>query len=190
MWSCKFTLLSELLSFSCTISQDINPVHTNYSGRWIKISSRKASPIPSGVTKEKRYLVSWRFEAFFREVSRTILQWRAESYSYISWGLGQIPPLALMASSIYISACWNPLYEVSPPLPHPLNLTLTSNYPCLANARFLPPSTSPWRLRGSSGVKLSHSRDRRKEIEKVASWKSRSSSSSMILCRCKTSWQI
>ena len=127
--------------------------------RWIKISSRKASPIPSGITKEKRYLVSWRFEAFFREVSRTILQWRAESYSYISCGLGQIPPLALMASSIYISACWNPLYEVSPPLPHPLNLTLTSNHPCLANARFLPPSMPPLEdFEGFSRVKLSHSR--------------------------------
>lgn len=39
-----------------------------------------------------------------------------------------------------------------------LNLTLTSSHPRLANARFSPPSTSPWGLVGSSGVKLSHSR--------------------------------
>lgn len=68
----------------------------------------KSSLAPSArggrVSKEKRYPVLRRFRAFFREVSRTILQWRAESYFYISWGLGQIPPLALMASSIYISA--------------------------------------------------------------------------------------
>lgn len=151
--------------------------------QWIKISSRKASPIPSGITKEKRYLVSWRFEAFFREVSRTILQWRAESYSYISCGLGQIPPLALMASSIYISACWNPLYEVSPPLPHSPkphpNLKLSLPGQCSLLATFL---ASPWRLEGSSGVKLSHSRstkrNRKGRFLKIAIL------TSMILCRC------
>lgn len=58
------------------------------AGDKLSFHRRNASALAGSrkVSQEKRYLgsVLRRFQPFFREATPTILQWRAESYFYIS----------------------------------------------------------------------------------------------------------
>lgn len=139
-----------------------------------KISRRDESRSPSGIAKE-RNAISFRgdLRRFSAKWVRLFFNGVLKATPIYLGASGQIPPLALMASSIYISARWNPLYEVSPPLlphltspssspssfpilkPHP-NLKLPLPGQCSLLCHLRPP---PRGLdEGSSGVKLSHSR--------------------------------
>lgn len=123
---------------------------------------------------DKRNIKNWQYETvnqdFIVEIySHSVwnlereISFRGDSKRFSAKWVGLFFNGMLKATAIYLRALgrsrrlpWWQAQFISAPaetpftrsrhlFPIPLNLTLTSNYPCLANARSLPPSTSPLR---------------------------------------------